>query len=112
MAEQARLQATKENFQSAFDEAVNSKEQAESRFKKDQDRGLADNQNFDSWWPVNAPAYAAAQQNYQAARAQYEAALQSSGQDGYNAWMEKVKKAAMDNMGPHGPNYNVLVGPN
>ena len=54
----------------------------------------------------------AAKQQYQGTRAAYEMALQHGDQEGYQAWTEKVKKQAWDNVGPNGPNFNVLVGPN
>ena len=58
------------------------------------------------------PSYIVAKQQYQGSRAAYEMALQHGDQEGYEAWNEKVKKEALDNMGPNGPNFNVLVGPN
>jgi hypothetical protein len=58
------------------------------------------------------PAYIAAKQQYQAARASYEMALQHGDQEGYQAWTDKVKKAAMENMGPRGPHYDLLLEPN
>ncbi|KAI1070258.1 hypothetical protein LB507_010367 [Fusarium sp. FIESC RH6] len=71
---------------------------------------------FDAWVAQNAkkqyPSYIVAKQQYQGSRAAYEMALQHGDQEGYEAWNEKVKKEALDNMGPNGPNFNVLVGPN
>ncbi|KAJ4251399.1 hypothetical protein NW762_011381 [Fusarium torreyae] len=110
MAEQAHIQSAKEKFQTAFTEAVSAKESAEADYKEEKDNGLT-NDNFDAWSVVNAPAYSAAKGQYDATRSQYERTLQNFDWEGFQAWREKVKQAANDNIGPHGPDYGVLVGP-
>ncbi|KAF5022964.1 hypothetical protein F66182_4989 [Fusarium sp. NRRL 66182] len=112
MVDQLRIQDSKQKLQAAFDYAVSSEENAKADFKQEQDSGLADGQNFNSWSAQNAPAYMQAKYQYQAARAAYEAALQNGDQQGFRAWGEKIKQAAIDNAGPNGPDYQVLVGPN
>ncbi|KAH7255135.1 uncharacterized protein BKA55DRAFT_537547 [Fusarium redolens] len=112
MADQIRIQDTKEKFETVYNHAVSSEKSAKAYFKQEQDAGLADGQNFNNWAAQNAPAYLQAHSQYRAARAAYEAALQNGDQEGYKAWQEKVKKAAFDNPGPNGPDFNFLVGPN
>ncbi|CEI41718.1 unnamed protein product [Fusarium venenatum] len=67
--------------------------------------------NFNQWVIQNYPPYSVAENQYRAARSYYEAAFQQSDMAGSQAWQEKVKQAAYNNIGPHGPDYNTLVGP-
>ncbi|KAF5233637.1 hypothetical protein FAUST_8073 [Fusarium austroamericanum] len=111
MAEQLRLQDSKEKFQAAYDAAVSQKESAEKDWKEEEEAGLH-TMKFDQWYPINAPAYSAAFQQYLAARAVYEAALHAVDEQAAKAWQEKVRQVAIDNRGPNGaPNYNTLIGP-
>ncbi|OBS19998.1 hypothetical protein FPOA_11720 [Fusarium poae] len=110
MAEQVRLQDSKKKFQAAFKHAVSQKEEAEKQYNDDKEVGIT-NDNFIVWSALNAPAYSAARNEYSAARASYEQALQQADNKGFKDWQEKVKQAARDNAGPNGPDYDTLVGP-
>src|SRR3954464_5403506 len=101
MADQIRIQDTKEKFETVYNHAVSSEKSAKAYFKQEQDAGLADGQNFNNWAAQNvspfhkllqgdkfltrkqAPAYLQAHSQYRAARAAYEAALQNGDQEGY-----------------------------
>ncbi|UZP46502.1 hypothetical protein NXS19_014314 [Fusarium pseudograminearum] len=112
MAEQARLQDSKERFQSAYDNVVNQKEETEKEYNDAKERGMADRQTFGQWYSRNAPDYAVVEHEYRQARVVYEAALQAADQQGFKDWQEKVKNAQWDNRQPDGSlDYDVLVGP-
>ncbi|CAG1971413.1 unnamed protein product [Fusarium graminearum] len=106
MAAQLRLQDSKEKFQAAYDAAVTQKESSEKDWKDEKEAGLHD-QGFDQWSAINAPAYTASFQQYQAARAAYEAALHAIDEQAARSWQEKVRQAVIDNK----LNYNILIGP-
>ncbi|WXC64564.1 hypothetical protein SNK03_010374 [Fusarium graminearum] len=111
MAAQLRLQDSKEKFQAAYNAAVTQKESSEKDWKDEKEAGMHD-QEFDQWFPINAPAYAVAFQHYQAARAGYETALHAYDEQAAKTWEEKVRKAITDNMRANGSlNYNILIGP-
>ncbi|CAF3622250.1 hypothetical protein FGSG_09072 [Fusarium graminearum PH-1] len=106
MAAQLRLQDSKEKFQTAYDYAVSQKEEAEKNYKFEKDEGLTQH-SFEAWAVMNAPAYSATIQQYQAARAVYEASLHAVDEQAARSWQEKVRQAVIDNK----LNYNILIGP-
>ncbi|CAG1994606.1 unnamed protein product [Fusarium graminearum] len=106
MAAQLRLQDSKEKFQAAYNAAVTQKESSEKDWKDEKEAGMHD-QEFDQWFPINAPAYAVAFQQYRGARAAYEAALHAVDEQAARSWQEKVRQAVIDNK----LNYNILIGP-
>ncbi|KAL3590766.1 hypothetical protein FPOAC2_12968 [Fusarium poae] len=111
MAEQVRLQDSKQKFQAAFDRAVSQKGEAEKQYNDDKEMGIT-NDNFNMWSAQNYPSYTAARQDYRAARAYYEQVLKQADDEGFKAWQEKLQQAARDNPGPDGhPDYDTLVGP-
>ncbi|EXL55927.1 hypothetical protein IWW34DRAFT_829359 [Fusarium oxysporum f. sp. albedinis] len=108
-AQQARIQNAKEQLKAAYSYAVSAKESAESDFKQAQDAGIADGQDFKNWAVQNAPAYLVALQQYQAAKAGYDAALQNGDNEAFIAWDKKYKEAFLAN--PAKPDYDALVEP-
>ncbi|RFN54339.1 hypothetical protein FIE12Z_1465 [Fusarium flagelliforme] len=112
MADQARIQDSKEKFQMAFDHAVREEQAAKAQYEQEESAGILAGLPFDAWVHQNYPAYIAAKHQYQAAREFYEMALEFGDKEGYQAWRDKVKKAAEENMGPGGPNWDLLLGPN
>ncbi|KAF5544651.1 hypothetical protein FMEXI_6480 [Fusarium mexicanum] len=107
---QIRIQDSKQRLQQAYTHAVSAKESAEADFKQEQDAGIADGQDFRQWAAINAPAWNAALNNYQATKAAYDAALQNGDNEAFQAWNQKYKEAVLgDN--PARPNYDALVEP-
>ncbi|KAF5594887.1 uncharacterized protein FSUBG_9273 [Fusarium subglutinans] len=107
---QIRIQDSKERLQQAYNYAVSAKESAESDFQQAQDAGIADGQDFRQWAPANAPAWSAALNTYQGAKAAYDAALQNGDNEAFQAWNQKYREAVLgDN--PARPNYEALVEP-
>ncbi|KAG5793430.1 hypothetical protein H9Q69_007507 [Fusarium xylarioides] len=109
-ASQLRIQDSKQRLKQAYDNAVSAKERAESDFKEAQDVGIADGQDFKQWAVQNAPAWSAALNDYQGAKAAYSAALQHGDNEASQAWEKKYREAVLgDN--PARPDYDVLVEP-
>ncbi|KAL6922976.1 hypothetical protein ACHAP8_011806 [Fusarium lateritium] len=106
--DQVRIQDSKQRFQAAYDHAISEKEKAEKAYNEEKEMGITQDP-FNQWVAMNYPSYSAAQNQYQATKAAYEAALQNGDTAGFQAWQEKYKKAVMAN--PARPDYNALVGP-
>ncbi|KAJ3544230.1 hypothetical protein NM208_g3165 [Fusarium decemcellulare] len=112
MAAEAFFNDAKIGFQTAFEHATKSKEEAEGAYNQEKEVGLVENKTFDQWWPQNYPAYAAAKQAYQASRARYEQALGQVNAQGLRDWQDKIRQSALDNRRPDGsPDFDVLIGP-
>ncbi|CAG7556356.1 unnamed protein product [Fusarium equiseti] len=110
-ADQAKTQACKEKFRSAFDEAVSKEESTQRRYKEELESGMARDKDFRSWSGKNAYAYIQVHYEYIDARSVYERALASGDQEGCNVWKEMLHKTARDAARPRGPNYDVLIRP-
>ncbi|KAM0227193.1 hypothetical protein ACHAPO_011730 [Fusarium lateritium] len=108
--DQVRIQDFKQRFQAAYDHAISEKEKAEKAYNEEKEMGITQDP-FNQWVAMNYPSYSAAENQYRGARAAYEAALQNGDTAGFQAWRDKLKQTAMDNIGPHGPDYSTLVGP-
>ncbi|PNP78650.1 hypothetical protein FNYG_07996 [Fusarium nygamai] len=109
-ASQLRIQESKQRLKQAYDNAVSVKESAEANFKEAQDAGFDDGQDFKQWSVQNAPQWIAGLNEYQGAKAAYDAALQNGDNEAFQAWNKKYREAVLgDN--PTKPDYDVLVEP-
>ncbi|KAF5250677.1 hypothetical protein FANTH_4120 [Fusarium anthophilum] len=108
-ASQMRIQDAKDRLQQAYTYAVSARESAESDFKQEQDAGMTDGQDFRNWAVQNAPAWSAALNGYQSAKAAYDAALQYGDNEAFQAWDKKYRDVVLAN--PAKPNYEALVEP-
>ena len=54
MADQARIQDSKEKFQAAFDETVHQEQAAKAEYEQEESMGLTNGVSFDAWAAQNA----------------------------------------------------------
>ncbi|EKJ72475.1 hypothetical protein FPSE_07356 [Fusarium pseudograminearum CS3096] len=110
MAEQARLQGSKENFQAAYDAAVSQKEDQEKHWKEEKE--MAPEDKVSKLTPLtidHAPGFSAALNQYRGARAAYMDALSAVDEQAAKTWQEKIKQASRR---PNGSiDTNALIAP-